>query len=1203
MRYLSLPFALALASLAHAAPPPPADFATPQSPTKPPPFPIKYVDQGQFDPRLKGYQTPEGFRLEIVATDPTVVNPVGMTFTPDGRLLVLEWAPDPYSDGRWFEFKETFRYKDGSTKQVATMKKFVGDPLKELTLNPKTGQYDAAKVIIVDELPSTVLYHDGWVYLTGRGTVRRYRQSKPGGLWDIKETIAQGFCGFHHHQVSGLTLGNDGKLYITSGDDDNFVEGSDGSRATVLRCGAVFRCNPDGSQMETYSLGYRNPYRDLAHDEAFNWFHTDNDNEDGSRFTGCRIMHVAEESDYGWRLKIGARCCQPDHGRGAVAGELPGKLPPMVKTGRGSPAGMLIYNDTRLPKQYRGLFYYPDVYRKVIRAYQPKPSGSSFDIVSEFEFLKSDDPLYRPCQMVTGPDGAIYVCDWRTDSGGAGKLWGDGKNGRIYRLRWVGTKEQPEIPLRGMDAWAKLLKATDEELVKKLSAEDFSDRLTARNELVRRGEKSRQLVLKKFISGGIEGNGRLVAMGVLQAHWNGDVEDLFRLLINDDSADVRRLAVEGLGQRGKAGSQPVQEALARAMQDAHPAVRRAATLALPRIGGPTTADALVAAWKANDSKDVFLADSYLRAIERLGKPGIDALVKTAETGDNVSRDKVALAFTALRTKPAAEALSKLIAASYFTPGQRGDLVRSYGNYLFDPMLSLEPLAEFMAARPTEAAAVQIAAVEVLAANGNLSGPAGTKFVSAMLDSADADARLAAIQAVEQARLTYTMSKLLAILSDAKKPAAERTAAMRAVRVAGDANASSVIRTIVTTPTEAAAFRAEALRSLAALDQRQGRAVAEQWLTQKEPAFVAEAIAVLGTTKDGAKLLGERFVAKKLPAETWPRVSEALRKFSTDPAIAKLNADVQKGGLLLSTAAEDVAKVREMVQIKGDATRGRELYLNATKLACVTCHRLEGVGGQVGPDLTRVWDTHSVEKLLESMTQPSKEIKEGYQAYRLDTLGGQVHTGLKITESKEEVVIREANGRDVRVKREDVEKLAPSKISLMPDDVVSQLSYEQFIDLVAFLKNKAAQESLRGMVFEFAVATGFDPDLKKASSVEGNPDPKAWQVKPVEPTGLLSLKPMLPAKPTATYAMTYVYSPKKQKVSAVVRSDDPLRLWVAKQMVLERTAEKSPMTEAKVEVELPQGWSPVLVKLVNAGTRHELGLQFVADGVRTATKPE
>ena len=74
--------------------------------------------------------------------------------------------------------------------------------------------------------------------------LRRYKQSHPGGAYDKKEVIAQGFGGVHHHQVSGLTIGNDGLLYITTGDDDNVVEGSDGSRATVLRTGAVFRCRP-----------------------------------------------------------------------------------------------------------------------------------------------------------------------------------------------------------------------------------------------------------------------------------------------------------------------------------------------------------------------------------------------------------------------------------------------------------------------------------------------------------------------------------------------------------------------------------------------------------------------------------------------------------------------------------------------------------------------------------------------------------------------------------------------------------------------------------------------------------------------------------------------------------------------------------------------------------------------------------------------
>ena len=141
--------------------------------------------------------------------------------------------------------------------------------------------------------------------------MRRYKQSKEGGPYDVKEVIAQGFCGFHHHQVSGMTIGNDGWLYLTSGDDDNYVEGSDGSRATVLRTGAVFRCRPDGSKMEVFSLGYRNPYRDVAFDAAGNMFHVDNDNEDGSRFTGCRLMYVSEGSDFGWRLRQGRAAALP----------------------------------------------------------------------------------------------------------------------------------------------------------------------------------------------------------------------------------------------------------------------------------------------------------------------------------------------------------------------------------------------------------------------------------------------------------------------------------------------------------------------------------------------------------------------------------------------------------------------------------------------------------------------------------------------------------------------------------------------------------------------------------------------------------------------------------------------------------------------------------------------------------------------------
>src|SRR4029078_5227207 len=114
--------------LVAAAPPqPPPDFAQPQSPTKPATFPIKMVDQGEFDSALKGYFLPEGFKLEIVINEPDTINPVGMTFAPDGTLFVMEWRPDPVTRDQWFEVKETFRYKDGTTRQVATMKKITTD--------------------------------------------------------------------------------------------------------------------------------------------------------------------------------------------------------------------------------------------------------------------------------------------------------------------------------------------------------------------------------------------------------------------------------------------------------------------------------------------------------------------------------------------------------------------------------------------------------------------------------------------------------------------------------------------------------------------------------------------------------------------------------------------------------------------------------------------------------------------------------------------------------------------------------------------------------------------------------------------------------------------------------------------------------------------------------------------------------------------
>src|SRR5207247_1525353 len=115
----------------------------------------------------------------------------------------------------------------------------------------------------------------------------------------------------------------------------------------VLRTGAIFRCRPDGSRMHTFAIGFNNPYGYIAFDVAGNMFHIDNGTGDDTKFGGCRLLHVPEGADFGWRLKAGAHCCVPDAMRAAVSGEKPGRMAPMRKTGRGAASGLFIYNDTR----------------------------------------------------------------------------------------------------------------------------------------------------------------------------------------------------------------------------------------------------------------------------------------------------------------------------------------------------------------------------------------------------------------------------------------------------------------------------------------------------------------------------------------------------------------------------------------------------------------------------------------------------------------------------------------------------------------------------------------------------------------------------------------------------------------------------------------------------------------------------------------
>lgn len=743
------------------------------APLRPQPRWLKnFVDQGEDDAALKGYVTPEGIKVDIVADFPVVTNPVGMTFAEDGTLFVIEWRPDPKPVT---EENFTVTYKDGSTRTFAATKKSVKDVVKVLRDTKGKGVYDQSEVILEEELPSSLLALDGWLYVSGRGTLRRYKVADLLGKGAVKEgeakpkpeVIARGFGGTGHGQVSGMALGPGGWLYVTVGTGDHVVEGSDGGRAIVLGDGAIFRCRPDGSRMHVHSVGYKNPYREVTFDVLGNAFHIDNGRKTGAVVTGCRLIHVVEDGDFGVRTTPIAPAPPPDKPKDPASEKnekndkevvkpiwVFGKLPPMLDVGRGAAAGLLCYNETRLPEAHRGLLYFPDLANKRIAAFKVEPKGASFEVVEAFDLVKAEDPLFRPCQAVVGPDGAIYVCDWRTNSTGSGQFSGDGKHGRIYRLRWEGNDDQAEIALRGSDSWAKVSKLADAELLKALASEDQSDRQVATREAVRRGEKLRPALVRILAWPHLdekqrnEGDGkdlvkdephpfaRVAALSALESLWDDSVREALLKVMRDPEATVRRLAFDALGRNARPGDSAVTEALLQQLEEPAPAARRAVFLALGRIGGGDAADGLVNTFKSDPGKDAVLTDGLLRAVERAGKPGIAKLVALAESGDEKDHDRVLDIFVGLRTRPAAEAIPGLLKYPHLTIRQRVDLLRSFGDYRLEPALSLEPVVDYLTANADAPPGVKLAGLEVLSHSPALRSEKGQKLVVNLFDDSD-----------------------------------------------------------------------------------------------------------------------------------------------------------------------------------------------------------------------------------------------------------------------------------------------------------------------------------------------------------------------------------------------------------------------------------------------------------------------------------
>jgi putative heme-binding domain-containing protein len=237
--------------------------------------------------------------------------------------------------------------------------------------------------------------------------------------------------------------------------------------------------------------------------------------------------------------------------------------------------------------------------------------------------------------------------------------------------------------------------------------------------------------------------------------------------------------------------------------------------------------------------------------------------------------------------------------------------------------------------------------------------------------------------------------------------------------------------------------AEDRKAAAARDEAEAAARAKA-----RAAARADAIRRLLAAPDSALMLARALAEGRIPDSVRPQVlaaATALPGPQVRDLFERFLPDDQRVQRLGS-----VIKPEQILALKGNADRGRELFFKSAGLQCASCHRVAGTGSTLGPDLSQVAKKYTRAQILESILEPSKSIDPKYVTYLVETKDGMAHTGILAAKTDREVVLKQVGDKEVRIPAAKVASLVPQRQSLMPEQLLRDLTAEQAADLLAFL---------------------------------------------------------------------------------------------------------------------------------------------------------
>ncbi|MCB1703997.1 MAG: HEAT repeat domain-containing protein [Halioglobus sp.] len=1020
---------------------------------------------------LGSARTAEGIVIEEWSSDQLQGIPVALDVAPDGKVYIAETGQflQGVGDNRQQSFWLLDDLASTSTQdRLAYIKKWIAageldeawftethDTLRVLEDSDGDGRADKDTVMLetggyLEGVMAGVLVTEDGVLVTNIPKVLRLGDTDGDLEADVIQVLSEGYgvrTAFIGHDLHGLVQGPDGKIYYSIGDRGFNIDTADGRNLQAPMDqgrGAVFRMNPDGSDLELYAWGLRNP-QELAFDNYGNLVTGDN-NSDGD--DAARIVYVVEGGDSGWTYGY-QYMEEEDYLRGPWNAERmwepyhPGQpawiVPPLANETNG-PSGVAFYPGLGLPQRYNNHFFIAN-YSFVgvaswIFSFALEPDGAGFKLQDSHKFAEGD--LF--IDQGFGYDGKLYAITSSVFLGPKRVITFTGaEESRDPRIA-----EARELIVAGLDTLG------NERLFELLDHPDQRMRLRAQYELAGRD------AIGGLLS--VATDGSASEFQRMHALWGlGQIGPQAFAGWSDFTGFEGELLAQAVKVAGEAGADNLVGPVIDAIGHDNHRVAYFAAMSAGKLGDTRALEPLVALLQRNNNQDAFLRHAAVWALVALqDRDAVNAfrehdsaavrmgvLLAQRRTGDPriagfLADSDPALVVEAARAvhdlriqeaMPALAALAstemainsddpqssyalhrRVINANLVVGKERQALaLAAYAGRATNPApmrrLALQTLKVFT--RPPPLDMVWGDYLQLPEREERVVHRALDQYLPTLVDGEMGD--LAMEVALAYNRMPLDDAELLAMIADANVNADQRLSALNAVGQRAASGARTTLATAISSARQSdePALRARALELLAQQDPPQAVALALQ---------VADSASDLRERQSAIALLGrehgadsEAYLLQGLAALEAGLLADEIQ---LDVVTAAQHSDSERVQAALARYAETAAALgpaaeRRIARFGGDETRGKKVFENRGD--CLRCHAVEGRGGIAGPDLTGIAGRFDTDYLYRALVDPGADIASGFGNVSLEFQDGRSMAGIMVNESADVIRLQQSSG--------------------------------------------------------------------------------------------------------------------------------------------------------------------------------------------------